>query len=115
MKHSVFWKIIIGLLVFTSLAECIMMFVLYNVTYNQAIEDATENIRYAASNCASTFEFYDPNDLSDYQDAREFLNNLCNGLDIQRSGHHLPVHIKRGLANQKRNLPCRRIRQKRLG
>lgn len=82
MKHSVFWKIIIGLLVFTSLAECIMMFVLYNVTYNQAIEDATENIRYAASNCASTFEFYDPNDLSDYQDAREFLNNLCNGLDI---------------------------------
>ena len=85
MKHSVFWKIIIGLLVFTSLAECIMMFVLYNVTYNQAVEDATENIRYAASNCASTFEFYDPNDLSDY------------------------------LANQKRNLPCRRIRQKRLG
>ena len=82
MKHSVFWKIIIGLLVFTSLAECIMMFVLYNVTYNQAIEDATENIRYAAPNCASTFEFYDPNDLSDYQDAREFLNNLCNGLDI---------------------------------
>lgn len=82
MKHSVFWKIIIGLLIFLTLGEFVMMFVMYQFTYNNAVEDATASIRYAASTCANAFEVYNPDDLSDYKDSQAFLNNICDGLDI---------------------------------
>lgn len=82
MKHSVFWKIIIGLLIIIVLGEAVMMFFLYQYTYNHAVEDATDNIKYAADSVSHVCEAYDPDNLDDYKDSTGFLNDICQGLDI---------------------------------
>ena len=82
MKHSVFWKIIVGLLFFTSVAEAGLLILLYSLTYNHALEDATSHIQSAASSAAIAFEAYDPNSYEDYDDSDRYLMEMCEGLDI---------------------------------
>ncbi len=82
MKHSIFWKIFIGLLVVIMLAEAIMMFFLYNSTYDAAVEDATDHIQYAATSAANAFQWLDPDNPDDLEGGQSFLNNLCSGLNI---------------------------------
>lgn len=82
MKHSVFWKIILGLLIFVSISEGIFLFFLYRYTYNEAVEHATSNIKYAASMSALAFEAFDADDVNKKGEGASFLNDLCQGLNI---------------------------------
>ena len=82
MRHSVFWKIIIVLLLITTLAESVVMFALYQYTYNHAVQDATEKIKFAASSAALAYEYYDPDMLDDFKESGGYLSVVCRGLGI---------------------------------
>lgn len=82
MRHSVFWKIIIGLIIILTLAEAGLLLFLYQYTYNHTIDDATSNIKFAASSSALALETYDPDDLNDFIGSEDYLNDVCNGLGI---------------------------------
>ncbi len=82
MRHSVFRKFIIGLLIIITLAEIALLSVMYKFTYDNTVKDATEHVRYAAKTAADLFEFYDPNNINNYKDGSQYLNDYCDSLDI---------------------------------
>ena len=82
MRHSVFWKIILAVCLLTIVCDAGLFFFLYQHTYNYAVNDATDNIKYAASSAALALELYDPNDLDDMKQSSELLKDMCIGLDV---------------------------------
>lgn len=82
MRHSVLWKIIIALLVVITLAEVVLLFVLYKNTYEHEVEEATEKIKYVASTTAHALEGFDPDKLEDYKLVEDYLNDLCKGSGV---------------------------------
>ena len=82
MKHSVFKKIILGLMVIILLAEAVMLFLLYRFTYDHTVQDATNSIQYAASSVANGFEVFNPDITKDHYSNQKFLKELCSGLHI---------------------------------
>ena len=82
MRHSVFWKIILGLTIVLTLAETGVLIFLYQYTYDHTIKDSTEDIKFAASSSALALETYDPDDLNDFVGCEDYLNGVCSGLGI---------------------------------
>ena len=82
MRHSVFWKIILGLTIVLTLAETGVLIFLYQYTYDHTIKDSTEDIKFAASSSALALETYDPDDLNDFIGCEDYLNGVCSGLGI---------------------------------
>ena len=82
MRHSVFWKIIIGSLIVITLTEVGLLLVLYKSIYENEVEDATRKIKFAASSSALALEGFDPDDLEDYKSSEPYLNDMCYGLGI---------------------------------
>lgn len=82
MKHSVFGKIILGLLIVIFIAEAGFMFILYQYVYNETVASSTDDIKYAASTTALSCEQYNPYKIDDYKGSEVFLNGLSNALDI---------------------------------
>lgn len=82
MKHSVFWKIILGLLIVISAAEALMLVFLYNTTYETTVKEAEDRLKSAAAIVATEYEVYDPDHIADYMGDNPFLNNMCSGMNI---------------------------------
>lgn len=82
MRHSVFWKIILAVGILSMIAQGALFVVLYQLTYNYSVNDATENIKNAASSAALVLELYDPNDLDDIKQASDYLCKMCNSLGV---------------------------------
>ena len=82
MRHSVFWKIILGLTIVLTLAETGVLIFLYQYTYDHTIKDSTDDIKFAASSSALALETYDPDDLNDFIGCEDYLNGVCSGLGI---------------------------------
>ncbi len=82
MKHSIFWKIIIGLLVVIILVDSAWLMFLYKNTYERELDEATEKIKVAASTVALALEGFDPDYPDEYSIIEDYLNNICDAVGI---------------------------------
>ena len=82
MKHSIFWKIIIGLLVVIILVDSAWLMFLYKNTYEHELDEATEKIKVAASTVALALEGFDPDYPDEYSIIEDYLNNMCDAVGI---------------------------------
>ena len=78
MKHSIFQKLAIGLMIVLLLIELIMLIIVYNTTYDNTVKEATKKIQNVANYEALNFETYELNNKEDMKNCSEEFTRMCN-------------------------------------